>query len=517
MQKNILVFTAVLHLIGTSLSGAQESEKTTFSFWSRMTLGQVVSSSLLGYDRVNPKLSLYDISFDKEWLETFDAGIKVKREFSPSLSARLNCGVMLNAAMVTQDITPEYAIKGRMVPILLDATLEYRNAGLLMDKDTFTTEFGYFPFKYNSQSTNLGEYLFRSGTYPGWLTSGFEKSIERPKLAGVHFSYIFGSNVKLKQDLIINTELEVYPLHDINLTYVATPSFGRFAELGFGVQLARLIPLDAQRTTIGLEPQYQNDSIPKYESKIGYIDTATHDTILYTFRGAKLMGRFSLDFKALFGDANGFFGSEDLKLYGEAALLGVKNYAGWYNKRSERVPAMAGINWPTNQLVSYTLIPAVMAYLLEPIESKKTTRVASYGSAGLAAGIGTWLMDRFLHTNSKLDIISIEVEYYPSPYSNDQDNIWKEGSPVPYMVGSRNIPLYDNYWNDSLSHANDGIKWSIYISKKLGKHFRLSAQAACDHSQKIWYLPGVATSLRYNEITPKPENWYFMLRSSIYF
>ncbi len=517
MQKNIIVFTVALCATITS-SIAQENEKTTFSFWSRMTLGQVVSSTLLEYDYSNPKLSMYDISFEKEWLETIDAGIKVKREFSPSLSGRLNCGLKLNAAIVTpKGITPEYSVKGRMSPVLLDATLEYCNAGLLTDNDTFITELGYFPFKYNSQSTNLGEYLFRSGTYPGWLVSGFEKSIERPKVAGGHLSYTFGSQVKLKQDLIVNTELDVYPLHDINFTYIATPSFGHFAELGFGVQLARLISLDAKKTTIGLEPQYQDDSIPKYESRIGYIDTIANDTILYTFRGAKLMGRFSLDFKALFGDVNGFLGSEDLKLYGEAALLGVKNYPGWYSKRKERIPAMAGINWPTNQLVSYTIIPAVMAYLLEPFESKKASRVASYGTAGLVTGVGTWLMDRFLHTNSRLDIISIEVEYYPSPYSNDQDNIWKAGSPVPYAAGSRDIPRYDNYWNDSLSHADDGIKWSIYISKKLGNHLRLSAQAACDHSQKIWYLPGVGTSVRYNEITPKPENWYFMLRSSIYF
>ncbi|HEX2959937.1 MAG TPA: hypothetical protein VHO70_24085, partial [Chitinispirillaceae bacterium] len=388
------------------------------------------------------------------------------------------------------------------------------------DNDIFITEFGYFPFKYNSQSTNLGEYLFRSGTYPGWLMSGFEKSIERPKLAGAHLSYMFGSQVKLKQDLIVNTELEVYPLHDINVTYIATPSFGRFAELGFGVQLARLIAFDAERTTVGLEPIYQ-DSIHKYDPKIGYIDTKTNDTIndtiLYTFRGAKLMGRFSLDFKALFGDVNGFFGQEDLKLYGEATLLGVKNYPGWYSDRKERIPVMAGINWPTNQLLSYCIIPGVMAYLLEPVKSNKIPRTAEFGAAGVITGVGTWLMDRVFQTNSKMDLISIEVEYYPTPYSNDMDNIWKEGSAVPYAAGSRSIPRYDSYWNDSLSHADDGIKWSIYISKKLGEHLRLSAQAACDHSKKIWYLPGVATSLRYNEITPKPENWYFMMRASLNF
>jgi hypothetical protein len=517
MPKQLLACAVFFYLLSVSSFATQDSTKTTFSFWSRMTMGQVVSSTLLEYDYSQPTMSIYDVPFEKEWLETFDAGIKVKREFSSKLSGRLNLGIMINAAMVTKDITPEYSVKGRLSPFLLDAALEYKKPGFLIENDTFVTEFGYFPFKYNPQSTNLGEYLFRSGTYPGWLVSGFEKSIERPKVAGVHFSHTFGSDIKLKQDLVINTELEVYPLHDINLTYIATPSIGRFADIGLGVQFARIIPFDAKRTTIGLDPIFQDKAKPKYDPKIGYIDTAANDTILYTFRGTKLMGRFTLDFKSLIGDANGFFGTEDLKLYGEATLLGVKNYPGWYSERKQRIPMMAGINWPTNQLLSYCVIPGVMAYLLEPVKSNRIGKTAGFGAAGIVTGVGTWLMDRVFKTNSKLDLISIEVEYYPSPYSNDQDNIWKQGSPVPYAARSRSIPRYDSYWNDSLSHAEDGIKWSIYINKKLGSHLKLSAQAACDHSQKIWYLPGLATSLRYNEITPKPENWYFMMRASVLF
>jgi hypothetical protein len=475
-------------------------------------MGQVVSSKPL----YSPQ---FEIRFEKEWLETVDGGMKVFREISPSLSGRLNMGVVVNAATMVHDeyYTLDFRAK-RVLPVLLDATLEYHHSGLLVANDTFVTEFGYFPFKYNAQSTNLGEYLFRSGTYPGWLTTGFEQSIEKPKLAGVHLSYTFGSNIKLKQDLILNTELDVYPLHDINLTYVASPSIGHFANLGFGVQLARLIAVDPKKTTPGEEAKYQNKQKPLFENRIGYIDTASHDTILYTFRGAKLMGRFNLDFKALLGDMNGFFGAEDLKLYGEVALLGVKNYPGWYNKRGERIPMMAGFNWPTNQLLSYCLIPGVMAYLLEPEKSNKIVKTAGFGVAGIISGIGTWLMDRSLHTNSKLDLISIEFEYYPSPYMNSQANIWiRGGSPVPY-VDSRDIPNYNVYWKDSLSRANDGLKWSVYISKKFGTHFRLSAQAACDHTPKSSYLTmPQSNELGYYEFTPKPENWYFMMRASVLF
>lgn len=516
MNKVILQTTVIFSLLSATLASAQDSIKTTLMFWSRMTMGQVVSSTIL-----DKSVGTYDIPFAKEWLETFDGGIKVTRELSPTLRGRFNLGAMVNAAtLAPKSYTPEYGAK-KVVPLLLDATLEYRRSGLFMDDDSFTAEFGYFPFKYNPQSTNLGEYLFRSGTYPGWLVTGFEKSIDRPKLAGVHLSHVFGSAVQLKQDLIVNTELDMYPYHDINVTYIATPSLGRIANFGLGVQLSRLIVVDPPKTTIGKDPRYHNKERPLYEPRIGYIDTASNDTILYTFKGIKLIGRASVDVKEFFdGENNDFFGKEDLKLYGEAALLGVKNYPGWYNNPLERIPMMVGFNWPTNQLLAYSIIPALMANYLEPRQSQKTLKTTVFGAAGIVTGIGTWFMDQIFQTNSKLDLISIEFEYYPSPYTNDPTNIWKESSPVPFVVNSPSglqIPFYDRDWNDSLSRADDGVKWSIYISKMLGTRLRFSAQAACDHTPKSAYTPWPAASSRYNEITPKPEDWYFMMRMAIYF
>lgn len=458
MIKMILQASAVYILIFSSLTCAQDSVKTTFSFWSRLTIGQVVSSTI-------EEGGSFDIPFDKEWLETIDGGIKITRRLTPSLTGRLSLGVVVNLATVTESVrTLEYAAK-KVVPALLDACLEYRLGGLLFTNDTLSIELGYFPFKYNSQSTNLGEYMFRSGTYPGWLVSGFEHSIDRPKLAGVHFSHTMGSFLSLKQDLIVNTELDVIPYRDISLTYIATPSLGRAFNLGLGVQMARLIALDPHKTTIGSDPLYNN----RFEPKIGYIDTTTGDTIKYTFRGTKLMGRAMFDVKELFGGGAGIFGSEDLKIYGEAALLGVKNYLGWYNKPNERIPMMIGFNFPAFKL---------------------------------------------------LDVLSIEVEHYKSPYANAQDYIWKGSSPVPYIAGRPSAAYvnYDREWNDSMAITDDDIRWSIYASKKIGNHVRLSAQAACDHTPKFWNTPWPSpNSVRYNDIVPKSDDWYFMMRMSLYF
>jgi hypothetical protein len=182
------------------------------------------------------------------------------------------------------------------------------------------------------------------------------------------------------------------------------------------------------------------------------------------------MGRGTFDIKALWGGGENIFGREDLKLYGEIALLGVKNYPGWYNKREARIPMMIGLNVPAFKV---------------------------------------------------LDVLSIEFERYNSPYINAQDYIWKGGSPVPYIAGrpsGASFPDYDRDWNDSMAVTNDDIRWSIYVSRKIGNHIRLSAQAACDHTPKNWYTPWPAPqSAKYSDLVPKNDDWYFMMRLSMYF
>jgi len=507
MLKKLLI-VAIFSIVCPSLVIAEEKPaQPDLMFWSRMTMGNIVSAT--------EQSSGYDFEFEGEWLESFDAGVRMTRTLSPNLMGRLNMGVGINAATVAQKgvtMTKETAAK-RLVPILLDATMQYKQEGLFLGDDSLLLEFGYFPFKYNPQSTSLGEYIFRSGTYPGWLVSGFEHSIDRPKLAGVHVGHTFGSDIRIKQDLIINTELEVFPYRDINLAYIVTPSIGRVFDCGFGVEFARLITPDPQKTTIGLDSLFKNT----YDTRVGYIDTVSGDTILYTFKGTKLMGRATLDVKEFFGETADFFGKEDLKLYGEAIILGVKDYAGWYDNILERIPVTVGMNWPTHQLLSYGIIPGALGYLLEQKPSEKWATASGFGGGGIILGLGLWALDHFLGYNTKLDILSIEGEYNPSPYANAQDNIWKNVSPVPY-VPDRLIPNYDVYWNDSMSLTNDDFKWSVYASKKIGKYFRLSAQVASDHTPKIWHTPWPAPqSVKYNDMVPLTKNWYFMMRASMYF
>src|SRR5690606_22629396 len=47
--------------------------------------------------------------------------------------------------------------------------MEYRFAD---ENPMFTLQVGYFPYKYNPDAANLGEYLLRSGAYPGYVSTG---------------------------------------------------------------------------------------------------------------------------------------------------------------------------------------------------------------------------------------------------------------------------------------------------------------------------------------------------------
>lgn len=505
-KKGLLVFAVLTMLAIPVVSKSDSLPSTTIALWGRYTLGQVVSSTL--------EVGTYDFDFRREWLENFEGGIRVNRQLSPALCGRFHIGFGANASTVRQTgfLTAELTAR-RFVAALLDASMLYARQDFFMPGDSLQVEMGYFPFKYNPQASNLGEYLFRTGTYPGVLVSGFEHANnDKPKIGGMHVGYGVPAIGTLKLDLLLNSELELYPLRDLTLTGIATYSPHRIFSLGTGVQFARIIIFDERKTTPGLHEATINQWV-------GYIDTATNDTTIYTFSGTKLMGRATLDLKAALETLTGplsFFGREDLKVYGEAALLGVKNYDGWYADPSERIPVMFGMNWPTNQALSYAVVPGVMAYLLEQKKSEKYFKAGAFGLGGIILGAASWFMDYAFNTNTRLDLLSVEGEYYGSKYWNSQEFMWKSRSPVPYIGITTGIDY--SRWNDSaMAKTDDDWKWSVYASKKIGSRLKLSGQAACDHTPRNWYTPGPPSFVKYTELVPRSRDWYWMLRAAFYF
>jgi hypothetical protein len=270
---------------------------------------------------------------------------------------------------------------------------------------------GIFNYKYNDYARNLGEYAFRSGTYPGWIGTGgiTYVGVNSASVSGVKLGQAFGA---FSHDLILSIETEVIPTYDVSLTYMAKYNWSDILKIGGGVQFARLIPVKPSRTNptfirdasqgeaatnhsnryfryngqwyIDWPDYYQQrrdhavvigdwDGSPlppsqyggngwihektassadslSYENALAILDSARNGDIQVSYEhfnasGIKPIATMAFDPKPLLG-LGGLLGPNDLVLYGEAALLGVKDYPVFYDNWKQRMPVMVGFNLP---------------------------------------------------------------------------------------------------------------------------------------------------------------------------
>lgn len=308
---------------------------------------------------------------------------------------------------------------------------------------------GYFPYKYDNDARDLGEYLFRSTAYPQTLTTEFDFPFAR--LAGVYArsAYSAGEN-RINFDLLFTINTEWMAIGDLNMSMIASYNFARIFEIGAGVEFGSIISADENATT----PK-NNSTQYLIQNADGTIDTSQN----YTFRGTKVMGRFSIDPKKIIPFK--VFGGQDLKIYGEATLLGVKNYElalhspVWYNSILERIPVMLGFNFPAFKL---------------------------------------------------LDVLSLQGEWWGNRYPNSMEGIVNDGLPLPFRPGVGTI--------DSTKYKNDNLKWSVFGEKTFWGHYRLSFQVASDHMRTFawdWDRQDWEESLR------GPKKWYYMVRFGFLF
>jgi hypothetical protein len=360
--------------------------------------------------------------------------------------------------------------------------------------------FGYFPYTYNESVRNLGLYLLRGTVYPGALFSGFETD------ETIGIANVLGLNLRSRtgiftHDLLLSSETKIRPLFDYSLAYIGQLKAGSVLELGAGINFYRLFPVNPALTTprdpsisrerfpddcsetitencavnkLDRTHFYRGDSlgIIPLESRVNPADSVRYDTTRFTFRGIKVGAFFSLDPKAIFGQ--GALGDADLKLYGEAALIGVKDYPGIYQRKAQRIPIMLGFNLP----------------------------VFNY-----------------------LDHLSFEVEWYGSPYRNDLFKLENDYSVIPVsnvtvgrevlgdsiVANGKRFPNADPY-NLEAMHKDDW-KWSLHGARTFQGHVRVSGQIANDH-----FRPG-GTFVRegFETAFSTLKDWYWMLKLSYLF
>src|SRR5690606_25729876 len=106
---------------------------------------------------------------------------------------------------------------------------------------------GIFNYKYNEYARNLGEYAFRTGTYPGWVSTGgiTYVGVNSAQVTGFKLSQNFGS---FSHELLGTLETAVIPTYDFSLTYMAKYNWRDVIKLGGGIQLDRILPAVPSRT-----------------------------------------------------------------------------------------------------------------------------------------------------------------------------------------------------------------------------------------------------------------------------
>jgi hypothetical protein len=284
--------------------------------------------------------------------------------------------------------------------------------------------FGYMPYKYSVDTRDLGEYLFRTGTYPLFALGEFDRPFAR--LTGLRLGLTYdGGPVSAKADLLGLIEREIRPFNDISLAAVAGVNVLKVLEIGGGVDLAHCIPMNSLLT------MPEND-------KTQCIDTVTGDTSYYSFQGTKVMVRGALDPVGMWRGRNGIIdkicGTSGGRIYAEYAIIGLKNYPSsgdadnlrGYLSVAERSPWMVGIN-----------IPA-------------------------------WKI---------FDVCALEFERFPSYFPDDYWRVVVNGLPLPSPYPTNSITgnvdsSYAPRWN-----------WSLYLKKQIVRHFSIVGQIGRGHQR----------------------------------
>jgi len=317
---------------------------------------------------------------------------------------------------------------------------------------------GLFPYKYNPQARNLGEYLFRSGTYPAYLINNFDRVYAR--LTGFKLSSDLLAG-KLHQDLIFNIETEIPPFYDGSLSYLLDYNPSKIISLGAGISFAHLASVDERVTT------------PKDEPKNIYNSTPG-DTGYYTFRGTKLMANLCFDPKAIFNasqNGTGIFGEEDFKIYGEALILGLENYPA-----NDSIDPMTGSRTPGKNTWGYDDV------------LKKMPVIFGFN----------------FPTFKILNVLSLEFEWYGCEYPNSYKNRLGPGKSSSYPVPDDPARIQVNY------AATDNWKWSVYAKRTfLNDHLGCVLQVARDHIRNITL---VNESYDYEEVLSRPDQFWWMAK-----
>lgn len=383
---------------------------------------------------------------------------------------------------------------------------------------SFTTRGGFLTYKYNPDAVDLGEYLFRSECYPALVYTDGWSWLENASITSLGWqARVTALGGAWTTDLLMLSDMSEQPKWDFSPALVSTLRLGSGIELGAGVSLHRWIPVapsadrpsDPKNTYAEIDgfpalpfiadtiwkdkaaahtpgnygglawrqlafpggtmrgnlydiSQYRacetcrpvmdsmvavpgGDSVPAFAPRVAE---------RYTFQGIKLMARASLDLRALL--SLGGIRPGELRVFAEAAVLGVQDQPFYYDDVTSRIPLMFGLTLP------------------------------SFGF---------------------LERASLQFEWFRNPWPDSKQKNYKFGLPVWDLERD----LYARYvqLRDEGVYAEDDWKWSLNVVKTLAAGLRIEAQAANDHFRlRQWN----EFDESYYPLTHRFGDWYYLVR-----
>jgi hypothetical protein len=386
-----------------------------------------------------------------------------------------------------------------------------------VDAPPLTVTGGLFIYGYNKHVRNLGSYIFRTGIYDGSIVTGGLNYVNTSltQLTGLKISHNPGGG--FKHDLLLTLENQVIPFWDLNVTYLAQYNLANILNLGAGIQFARLLAVRPSATAPMKKDnryfeangktyvdrrvwymrnyQYYDEQIAPLQDEVDILDPvadaariaalnaeiaalnskaqpfrddeAFRDSVIaadtlgaasdpgweaFSGKGIKPMVMASFDPKPLLG--LDILGKNDLVLYFETAVLGIKNQPVFYEEVSQRIPLLVGFNIPTFKL---------------------------------------------------LDVLAVEIERNPSRFPNSTQYTRDTFYPQPTLAPAEGY--HPDKWKD------DDIKWSVYAQKQLNDWLSVFFQAAKDNTRGWeWGLGRTAWAIFYEK-----SHWYWMTQVKVVF
>jgi hypothetical protein len=490
-----------------------------------------------------PQLSPPYATITRLWQQKMFVYLTAQLRYKERLQFILSTECDLNFSMVQPEIFPATTRPGfTFYPNDVEVKYSFGN----LDMPWLQIAVGYFPVKYNPDAKNLGEYLLRCSAYPTTIVTNFEFAMRRE--LGLRLGGFLGNPAidQLKWDLMLTSETHDYPLLDGTITAIVSNNLFNLLDVGAGVSFQRLFPTDESKTTPIDRPlaQYFNeDGVQK----------------AFTYQSTKVMGRaslnplrfvpqFRLPVPEVFGDKP-FFGKEDLKFYGEVAVLGTQDFfrydsftvdtlyrngiiigetnrpgtgkpvadsLNYYNNWKDRVPAMAGINLPTNPLLAYCIVVPVLAKWLKD-EAGNDLSNMKFGNfklplmaLSIPVGLASGVLEHYLGWDLSMDVMSLEFEWssqrFPNSnfYAINPDNQYK--SPVPYSNGYRMAAAFGK---------PEPVKYSLYFKKSFLNKFAVSGLVGRDHLKPVSFVS--PTYAQNDDFLQSSNHWWWTLRLSANF